>query len=98
MAEWRYHGSERKEIFEKYLAPDEMAYELIRYQKELGKVFGVRELLELHKIRALAFVAQSICDAPEFFMDCYGIAEKSGVFQSIPDAIESLTEAIIETT
>ncbi len=98
MADWRYHGSERREIFEKYLMPDEMAYELIRYQKELGEEFGVRELLELHKIRALAFIAQSICDAPEFFLDCYGIAEKSGVFQSIPNALESIAEAISETT
>lgn len=92
MAEWRLYGSDRKDRFEKELVPDEMAYTLMCYQKE----FGVPELLELEKIKALALIAEAINDAPEFLLDNVGRAVKEGIFSSVPEALESIADAILD--
>lgn len=96
MAEWRLYGSDRKDSFEKELVPDELAYTLMRYQKELGMEFGVPELLELEKIKALALIAEAINDAPEFLLDNVGRAVKEGIFSSVPEALESIADAILD--
>lgn len=96
MTEWRLYGSDRKDRFEKELVPDELAYTLMCYQKELGMDFGVPELLELEKIKALAMIAEAINDAPEFLLDNVGCAVKEGIFNSVPEALESIADAILD--
>lgn len=96
MAEWRLYGSDRKDRFEKELVPDELAYTLMCYQKELGMDFGVPELLELEKIKALAMIAEAINDAPEFLLDNVGCAVKEGIFNSVPEALESIADTILD--
>ena len=94
---FEYVGNERKERFESTIEPDDLVYKLKRYQQKLGKEFGVKELLELEKIRAIALVAEAINDAPEFLLHQIGKARQFSSFNSITDALESVADAINET-
>lgn len=96
MPEWNLYGSERKNVFEVGLEPNALAATLKQYQRVLGKSFGISELLELEKIRALALVAEAINDAPEFLLDQIGKAMSDSRFHPVSDAIESVAEAIGE--
>ena len=98
MAEWQFYGTERKDVFESGLYPEELAYTLVQYQKAFGKDFGIHDLLELEKIRALAMIAEAINDAPEFLLDQVGKALHESNFHAVPNALESIAEAISETT
>ena len=82
-AKWIFHGRDRRQTFEKQLEPEELRYDLARYQSVLGKEFTIEHLLKLHDIMAKAFIAESICDVPEFLMDMIGVARKSYNFGSI---------------
>ena len=96
MPEWEFVGYDRRERFEKELSPDELLYTLKQYQKVFGQKFGLQELLELERIKALALIAEAINDVPEFLLHHVGKAEKYGVLSSFSDAIESIAEAIQE--
>ena len=96
MPEWNLYGTERKNVFEIELEPNALAATLKQYQRVLGKSFGISELLELEKIRAMALVAEAINDAPEFLLDQIGKAMDDSRFHPISDAIESVAEAIGE--
>lgn len=96
MATWSYYGSDRKEIFERDITPAALADTLSQYQRTFGKSFGITELLELEKIRAMALIAEAINDAPEFLVDQIGKARSESSFRSISGAIESVAEAINE--
>lgn len=96
MATWSYFGSDRKEIFEREITPAALSEALKQYQRTLGKSFGITELLELEKIRAMALIAEAINDAPEFLMHQIGKARSESSFHSISGAIESVAEAISE--
>ena len=96
MAEWSLYGHDRKERFERSIEPMMLKETLMEYQRVFGKSFGIAELLELEKIRAMALIAEAINDAPEFFMDQLGKARKESSFNSISGAIESLEDAIRE--
>ena len=98
LAEWQLYGSDRKDNFEQELYPDSLAYTLERYQMELGEEFGIRELMELEKIRAMALIAEAVNDAPEFLVDQIGKALHESNFRAVPNALESIAEAISETT
>lgn len=97
MPEWSLYGYERKENFEKDLTPDELAYTLVRYQNVLGQEFGICELLQVEKIKALALIAEAINDVPEFLMDQLGKARHYSEFHALSSAIESVAEAIQES-
>lgn len=96
MSEWRNYGSERKDNFEQGLYPRQMADTLAHYQKELGSQFGVRELLELEKIKALALIAEAINDAPEFLVACAAVAVDEGILSSVPESLIAIADAISE--
>lgn len=96
MATWSYYGSDRKEIFERDITPEALSDTLNQYQRTFGKSFGITELLELEKIRAMALIAEAINDAPEFLVDQIGKARSESSFCSISGAIESVAEAINE--
>ena len=98
MAEWQLYGTEKKEVFESGLFPEELAYTLVQYQKCFGKDFGIHQLLELEKIRALAMIAEAINNAPEFLLDQIGKALHDSNFRAVPNALESIAEAISATT
>lgn len=68
MAEWNLYGCDRKEKFEESIEPEALVSLLRQYQKVLGDKFGITELLELEKIRAMALIAEAINDVPEFFI------------------------------
>ena len=97
MSEGCCSGVDRREQFERSIDPEELSATLKRYQKFLGKNFGITELLELEKIRAMALIAEAINDAPEFLMDQLGKARHDSSFHSISDALASLEDAIRET-
>lgn len=94
MAEWNLYGSERRDIFEEGIEPESLFDTLKQYQKIFGKTFGIVELLELEKIRAMALIAQAINDAPEFLVDQVGKAFSSSKFHPISGSIETVAEAI----
>lgn len=94
MAEWNLYGSERRDIFEEGIEPGALFDTLKQYQKFFGKTFGIVELLELEKIRAMALIAQAINDAPEFLLDQVGKAFSDSRFHPISDSIETVAEAI----
>lgn len=96
MSEWNYYGSDRRSAFESRLEPDYIAAELKRYQRVLGKTFGIPELVELEKIRAMALVAEAINDAPEFWVDQIGQALSDSKFNAVSNSIDSVAEAISE--
>ena len=96
MAEWSLYGHDRKERFERSIEPTMLKKTLMEYQSVFGKSFGITELLELEKNRAMALIAEAINDAPEFFMDQLGKARKESSFNSISGALESLEDAIRE--
>lgn len=96
MAKWNLYGTERKDVFEVRLEPDVLAGTLKQYQRALGKSFGIFELLEVEKIRAMALVAEAINDIPEFLIDQIGKALDDRRFTAVSDAIESVAEAIGE--
>lgn len=96
MATWNSFGSDRKEIFEREITPAALAETLKQYQRTFGKTFGINELLELEKIRAMALIAEAINDAPEFLIHHIGGARSESSFRSISGAIESVAEAISE--
>ena len=96
MAEWCLYGTNRKESFEKELQPNELAYTLLRYQKKSGKNFEITDLLELEKIKALALVAKAINDEPELLPYNIGGTVKEGIFNSLPESLESIADAIRE--
>lgn len=96
MAEWCLYGTDRKESFEKELQPNELAYTLLRYQKKSGKNFEITDLLELEKIKALALVAKAINDEPELLPYNIGGTVKEGIFNSLPESLESIADAIRE--
>ena len=94
---YEYVGNDRRLRFESKLEPDDLYYEMKRYQKKLGTEFGIHEMLELEKIKAIALVAEAINDAPEFLLHQVGKARQFSSFKSITDALESVSEAIRET-
>ena len=96
MAEWNLYGCDRKEKFVESIEPEALVSLLRQYQKVLGDKFGITELLELEKIRAMALIAEAINDVPEFFMDQLGKARQYDSFHSISKAIESVADAIRE--
>lgn len=96
MSEWNYYGTDRRIAFEARLEPDYIAAELKRYQRVLGKTFGIPELVELEKIRAMALVAEAINDAPEFLVDQIGQALSYSKFNAVSNSIDSVAEAISE--
>ena len=96
MSEWNYYGSDRRSAFESRLEPDYIAAELKRYQRVLGKTFGIPELVELENIRAMALVAEAINDAPEFLVDQIGQALSDSKFNAVSNSIDSVAEAISE--
>jgi len=96
MSEWNYYGADRRIAFESRLEPDFIAAELKRYQRVLGKMFGIPELVELEKIRAIALVAEAINDAPEFLVDQIGQALNDSKFNAVSNSIDSVAEVISE--
>lgn len=94
MPKWNLYGTERKNVFIARLEPDFLASELKRYQRVLGKSFGISELMELEKIRAMALVAEAINDAPEFMVDQIGKALDDSIFHAVSNSIDSVAEAI----
>ncbi len=95
--EWDFFGFDRRESFEKELDPENLSYELKRYQKALGKEFGLTELLEMKKIQSFARIAEAINDLPEFFVHQIGKAEKCGVFSTFSGGLEAIADAIQES-
>ncbi len=95
-AKWIFHGRDRRQTFEKQLEPEELRYDLARYQSVLGKDFTMDHLLKLHDIRAKAFIAESICDFPELLMDMIGVSRKYPQFRSISGELSDLNESIKE--
>lgn len=96
MSEWSLVGYDRKEAFERNLDPESLAMELVQYQYELGKSFGIAELLELQRIRGLALIAEAINDAPEFLAHHIYQAIGEGKLQEIPESIQILADAVYE--
>lgn len=96
MADWKLHGTHRKEDFEYGLFPEHMWDELRRYQEVFGDEFRIDQLLKIKDIEAKAFIAESICDAPEFFMDLLGVSRQYPEFNSISDALRELNEIASE--
>ena len=96
MPEWNYYGADRRIAFESRLEPDFIAAELKRYQRVFGETFGIPELVELEKIRAMALVAEAINDAPEFLVDQIGQALNDSRFNAVSNSIDSVAEAISE--
>lgn len=94
MPKWNLYGTERKNVFIARLEPDFLASELKRYQRILGKSFGISELMELEKIRAVALVAEAINDAPEFMVDQIGKALDDSKSRTVSNSIDSVAEAI----
>lgn len=94
MYDWRAWGSERKANFEATLTPDGLQDDLERYGAYFEEDFGMRELLELRRIQALALIAEAVNDAPEFLLDQIGIALSEPRFQRISNGLESIAEAI----
>ena len=93
---WIRHGRDRRQTFEKQLEPEELRYDLAKYQNILGKEFTIDHLLKLHEIRAKAFIAESICDCPELLMDLIGVSRKYPQFRSISGELSDLNESIKE--
>ncbi len=93
---WIRHGRDRRQTFEKQLEPEELRYDLAKYQNILGKEFTIDHLLKLHEIRAKAFIAESICDFPELLMDLIGVSRKYPQFRSILGELSDLNESIKE--
>lgn len=93
---WIRHGRDRRATFEKQLEPEELRYDLAKYQSILGKDFTMDHLLRLHDIRAKAFVAESICDFPELLMDMIGVSRKYPQFRSISGELSDINESIKE--
>ena len=96
MATWSCFGGDRREIFEEEISPNCLAETLKLYQRTFGKSFGITELLELEKIRAMALIAEAINDAPEFLVHQICCARDEISSCSINSAIESVAEAISE--
>ena len=55
--------------FQEALAPEAMRKKLWRYRRELGREFGIGELLKLEEIRAKTRLAEVLQEIPAFFSD-----------------------------
>ncbi len=94
MSQWDFFGTERREAFERELKPEELAEELRRYQKVLGKTFGISELLQLEQVRSRALIAQAINDLPEFLLDQIGKMRNSMNVDTVTKELQYMAEAL----
>jgi len=92
--DWNLYGTSRKREFEKELEPEELRSELFRYRKELGKEFGLKELLLLQDIRSKALMAEAINDIPEFLIDQIGKMRNDRSGSTIAEALRYLAETM----
>ena len=81
-------GLERHEKFEESLDADVLAEELNYYRVELGETFGLRDLLEIKRIEALALIAEMIGDAPEYLVHHLCVAQTEGCLNGIANALD----------
>lgn len=93
MGKWDLYGTERKRQFERDLEPAALKKKLFRYQREMGKSFGLTELLALEDIRAKALLAETINDMPEFLLDQLGKMKEEGINSIIPDSLDHIADA-----
>ena len=94
MGEWNLYGTDRKNQFEKDLEPAALKSKLLRYQKELGKEFGIVELLALEEVRVKALLAEVINDAPEFLIDQIGKMRKDPANDTITDSLAHIADVL----
>lgn len=94
MSNWTLVGYDRKEVFERELSPDELKRKLDQYRNTLGKDFGVREMLELEKIRAMTLIAEAINDFPEFLVHQLGQQGQPGVASAITEGLDAIADAL----
>ena len=99
MLMWDNYGTDRRESFERRLEPNELAYELQRYQKTFGKDFKLQDLLQIEEIRSQALVAEAINDVPEFLLDqigkmrnCYDVPTIVRAMDNIADAVNRIAD------
>lgn len=94
MANWSLIGFERHEKFEESLEADVLANELNYYRVELGETFGLRDLLEIKRIEALALIAEMIGDAPEYLVHQLCIAQTDGCLNGIAHSLDGIANAL----
>lgn len=92
MSEFDLVGYDRKEHFESHLEPGRLGEELERYKEIFETDFGVKELLELEKIKALALVAEAINDAPEFLAHQLGKAGLYRILRYVSDSLDHIAD------
>ena len=94
MSEWTLHGEKVLEQIENGVDAENLSCELKRYQKFLGKEFGITELLKVHDIKAKGRIAEAICNVPEFFVDQVGKARNTSDFPSICSEFAALNHTL----
>lgn len=96
MSEWNLYGTSRKEALVDSLTPERLNLALRRYQRELDEEFGIKDLIEIKKIEALALIAEAVNDAPEFLSDQIGKMRNGRDAATIPESLDAVSDAISE--
>lgn len=94
MAKWSLIGAEKRQRFEEGLEADVLAEELNYYRVELGECFGLRDLLEIKRIEALALIAEMIGDAPELLVHHVCAAQSDGCLNGIANGLSDIAVAL----
>lgn len=96
MSEWNLYGTSRKEVLVDSLTPERLNLALRRYQRELDEEFGIKDLIEIKKIEAMALIAEAVNDAPEFLSDQIGKMRNGRDAATIPASLDAVSDAISE--